>query len=237
MEKVVYALWAGRDGRDALNQRLIGEVAGALAARPEVRGVRVNVQDAAVAPAEPLRQVSTRPQMDAALQLWVDNATDAFRRPLDDLVAGACERMAAWLVTESQAIRNTRHPPQPGQRTEGWSQLVFLTRPPRLRQPEWLDVWQRLHTVVGIETQSNFEYVQNVVVRALTYAAPPYDAIVEECFPTAAMTDPHAFFAAGDEATFKANLDRMMESCARFIDFDKIDVLPTSQHVVKDWQR
>ena len=76
--------------------------------------------------------------------------------------------------------------------------------------------------------------MQNVVVRALTHAAPGYDAIVEERFPAAAMTDPHAFFdAVGDEEKFQRNVAEMMDSCGRFIDFDKIDVVPTSQYVVK----
>ena len=95
-------------------------------------------------------------------------------------------------------------------------------------------MWHGHHTRVAIDTQDNFLYVQNVVVRALTHAAPGYDAIVEECFPAAAMTDPHAFFdAVGDDEKFQRNVAEMMDSCGRFIDFDKIDVVPTSQYVVK----
>lgn len=87
---------------------------------------------------------------------------------------------------------------------------------------------------MAIDTQDNFLYVQNVVVRPLTHAAPVYDAIVEECFPDAAMTDPHAFFdAVGDADKLQRNVQAMMESCQRFIDFDKIDVLPSSQYVIR----
>ena len=69
------------------------------------------------------------------------------------------------------------------------------------------------------------------MVRPLTPEAPAYDAFVEECFPAAALTDPHAFFdAVGDEAKFQANLATMMDSCGRFIDFARIDVIPTSQY-------
>ena len=32
---------------------------------------------------------------------------------------------------------------------------------------------------------------------------------------------------------FQRNVAEMMDSCGRFIDFDKIDVVPTSQYVVK----
>ena len=44
------------------------------------------------------------------------------------------------------------------------------------------------------------------------------------------MTDPQAFFdAVGDKPKFDANLATMMDSCGRFIDFTRIDVIPTSQ--------
>ena len=59
----------------------------------------------------------------------------------------------------------------------------------------------------------------------------PIDA-VRGRFP--ALARGTAFFdAPGDEAKFQRNLAEMMDSCGRFIDFDKIDVVPTSQYVVK----
>lgn len=75
--------------------------------------------------------------------------------------------------------------------------------------------------------------MQNVVVRALTPDAPAIDAVVEECFPAAAMRDPYVFFdAAGDEAKFQHNLERMMTSVHRFIDPGTIDVIPSSQYAM-----
>jgi len=156
------------------------------------------------------------------------------RQPFDDAVRSVVPHMSAYLVTESQPIRNTRFPAKAGERTSGFAQLAFLRCPPRLTREAWLDVWHNHHTPVAIDTQDNFLYVQNVVQRVLTHGAPIYDAIVEECFPASAMTDPYAFFGAiGDEEKFQRNVKAMMESCARFIDFDKIDVVPTSQYIVK----
>ena len=121
--------------------------------------------------------------------------------------------------------------PTDGRRLEGMCQIVFLQKPPRLSYEEWITVWQGSHTQVAIDTQSTFGYRQNVIVRALTYAAPHYSAIIEENFPAAAMTSPHAFYdAVGDDARYKANLKAMMDSCARFIDMDRIDVVPTSEY-------
>lgn len=55
-----------------------------------------------------------------------------------------------------------------------------------------------------------------------------------ECFPAAAMTDPQACFdAAGDEVKFRRSLQAMIGSCQRFIDFDRIDLVPASQYIVR----
>ncbi len=71
---------------------------------------------------------------------------------------------------------------------------MFLQRPRRLSEQQWLEVWQGSHTRVAIDTQSTFGYRQNVITRPMTYAAPPFDAIVEENFPQEAMTSQHAFY-------------------------------------------
>ncbi|MFC3106573.1 EthD domain-containing protein [Undibacterium arcticum] len=234
MEKVVYIVWRdAQTNAEEFGRKLRTEVADRLLALG-ARGLQVNVPDQAVQPAAGLRQMNTRPQIDGFLSLWVDSAIERFRRPFDAVIEAAATRVAGYLVTESQPIRNTRFPALPGERTAGFSQLAFLKRPPRLTPEAWLDIWHNQHTPVAIDTQDNFLYVQNVVVRPLTYAAPIYDAIVEECFPAAAMTDPHAFFnAVGDEDKFQRHVGAMMESCQRFIDFDKIDVMPSSQYIIK----
>ena len=231
MEKVIYLLW--RDTQvspETFAHRLRSEVAGQLQALG-ARGVQLNLADADVQPAAGLRQENNRPLPDGSLSLWLDSANGPARRPFDNLISAATARMAAYLVCESVAIANTRFPATPGERTHGLAQLALLTRPPRLTPEAWLDLWRNHHTTVAVDTQANFQYVQNLVVSALTHGAPRIDAIVEECFPPAAMTDPMAFFdAAGDEGKFQRNLAAMMDSCSRFIDFDKIDVLPTSQY-------
>lgn len=237
MEKIVYALW--RDPaveRERFNARLKDEIAPLLA--ENAHAVRVNVQDAAVLGGTSPRMASTEPPIEATVQLWVDSAREAVRAPLDAIIAGLAPRFAAWLVCESTAIANTAHPPEPGLRTEGFAQIVFLGLPPRLTHEAWRAIWQRDHTVVGIETQSNFEYVQNLVVRPLTEGAPDFAAMIEECFPRAALIDETVYFdAPGDPAKFACNQQRMMESCARFIDFDRIDCIPTSQFEIKPLTR
>jgi len=235
VEKVIYALWRRADQpREAFNQRLRTEVAPQLATTPGVRGVRVNLSDAAVERAAALRHTATQPPIDAVVQVWVDVSHTQFRAPVDTLLSAATANLAAWLVTESEVIRNQLHPAREGERTAGWSQVCFLQRPDNLTQQQWLAAWHGLHTQVAIDTQANFEYVQNTVVRPLLGDALPYAAIVEECFPTDAMDNPAVFFdAVGDDEKFRRNTAAMAESCARFIDFNKIDVIPTSQYDIR----
>jgi hypothetical protein len=88
---------------------------------------------------------------------------------------------------------------------------------------------------VAIDTQSTFGYRQNVLERPLSADAAPLDAMIEENFPPEAMSSDHAFYGvqAGDDEGLQANLSAMLASCARFIDFDKIDVIPMSEYVIK----
>ena len=231
MEKIIAALWRGESqNRSDFNAKLLAGLPPAVhAAGASV--VRINVRDRAVDPASGLVQRWQVPQQDAVVQFWLPSANARFRGPVDAAISAHCQRFAAWLVAESTVIANTAHPPLPGERTPGWSQASFISFRPDLTRAEAIAVWHSHHTRVAIETQANFEYIQNLVVLPLTPDAPAYDAFVEECFPDSAMADPQAFFdAVGDPAKFDANLATMMDSCGRFIDFARIDVIPTSQH-------
>ncbi|NGY05732.1 EthD domain-containing protein [Solimonas terrae] len=231
MEKIIYLLWRDpQQDRAAHAAQLREQLAPALQ-RAGARSVRLNLDDADVGAAAGLRQKAFNVQPDAFAQVWVDSAIGFLRQDIDAAIRANVASYAGYLVTESAAIVNRAHPPTPGLRTYGFAQMAILRRPARLSHAQWLDVWHNTHTIVGIETQSNFEYIQNVVVQPLRDRAPALEAFVEECFPPEAMNDPYVFFdAVGDEAKFKRNLDRMMESVHRFIDMDSIDVLPTSQY-------
>lgn len=231
----MYLLWRDpREDRAQFHQKLRTEVAQKLVALGG-RGVTLNVSDAEVDPAiARVTQMKSRPLHEAVAQLWVDTANTEFRTPFDEALQAACYRIAGYLVTESEAIHNTRHPPRAGERTVGWSQMAFFPKPRRLTREAWLEIWRNSHTRVAIDTQDTYLYRQNLVLQSLTAGAPQYDAIVEEGFEKASMTDLNAFYdAVGDNAKRDRNEKAMMESCARFIDFDQIDVIATSQYVVK----
>lgn len=230
MEKVICALWAPEgETRADYGARLTAELPAALKAAG-ARGIRLNIRDATVEPAGALTQTWQQPQQDAVAQFWLPSANAIFRRPVDEALATHSGRFALWLVAESTIIPNETHRPQGEGRTWGWSQASFISFLPG---QSWMDSvrhWHSHHARVAIDTQSNFEYVQNIVVRPLTEGAPAYGAFVEECFPLEAMSDPHVFFdAVGDEGKLARNMKDMADSCAGFIDFTHIDIIPTSQ--------
>ena len=194
--------------------------------------MRIGVVDEDVAPAASLRMETTKPSITGLVSIWAD--TSIRRRPFEEVLQGAVARLVGYLVTESEPIVNTKHVAADGQRTPGMYQVVLLRKPPRLSHEQWLEIWLGSHTQVAIDTQSTFGYRQNVIVRPLTPAAPPCDAIIEEYFPAEAMTDPMVFYdAAGDEAKRKRHEKAMLDSVMRFIDFDKIDRIPMSEYTLK----
>ncbi len=230
MEKVLYSLWrqdtvTADDFGAGLRQQLVPQ----LQALASLRGLRLAVADRAVAAAADKRLQTTGALPDALLSLWLD---DAWRRPDPAaLVPALVARSCAWLVSEAEPIVNSSQLPAADGRVPGFCQVALLQRPPRLDQETWLSIWKGSHGQVAIDTQSTFGYRQNLVVCALDAHAPLLHAVVEENFPDAAMTSRHAFYAAADDATLAANETAMMESCARFIDFDRIDVVPMSEYL------
>jgi hypothetical protein len=230
MEKVLYCLWRQNAvTADVFGAGLRESLVPQLQALTAVRGLRLGVVDSAVAAAADKRLQTTGPLPDALLSLWLD---DAWHRPDPVVLApGLVARSCAWLVAEAEPIVNTTQPPGADARVPGFCQVALLQRPPRLDEAAWLAIWKGSHGRVAIATQSTFAYRQNLVACALDEDAPLLHAIVEENFPAAAMTSKHAFYAAADDATLAAHETAMMESCARFIDFDKIDVVPMSEYL------
>ncbi|MGF7148171.1 hypothetical protein FHS96_001780 [Sphingomonas zeicaulis] len=233
MEKLIYALWRDEaEPRVAFNDRLLGAVAAELA--PHTRALRINVQDESVATGSSPHFIVTQPQMEAMVQMWVDTAYPPARAPIEKALARVAPRYEGWLVSESIPLPNSACPP--GLPTDGFAQVVFIEKPAALDHETWRRNWQDGHTDVAVETQSNFEYVQNLVVRPLTEGAGPYAAVVEECFPLAARTDKALFYdAVGDAARLEANEARMMASCANFIGEKGCDCIPMRQYQIKQF--
>jgi len=234
MEKLLYPLWKhGSQSGDEFREVLLGKLAPVLTEMDDIHGLRLCVADSAVEAAAGRRMEGCAPVPDAMLSLWVDFAGAAAR--WEPLIDAHVERMTAYLVTEGEPLVNQSvYPSRPGERVYGMCHVVFLSTPAGMSYDDFLATWKDSHTQVAIDTQSTFGYRQNLVVRKFSDDARSCDAVVEENFPPEAMSDDHAFYATGgDEAILQAHMRAMMESCARFIDFGTIDVIPMSEYLVK----
>jgi EthD domain len=227
MEKVIAVLMRPEPDDDWC-ARLRGPVADALLDLG-IAGLAVNVRDSAVT--HSLMTLTTLdPPAVAVVSLWTqqcygEQATTALK-----LLGAECERLAAYLVTESIPLPA---PLELGSRTTGLANIALLRRPAEMDQAAWLNRWQLNHTRVAIETQSTFGYTQNWVVRALTPDAPGISGIVEELFPAEAVTDLQAFFGAADEQEMQDRLGQMIASTSAFGANENIDTVPTSRYVLK----
>lgn len=183
--------------------------------------LQVNVDDAAVAPA--LRFGPGTP-ITAVVSVWTTDPAAALH-----VLQEVDESVDAWLVEERQPIPPPAVPD--GERADALANLAFLRRPAAMSPEDWRSDWLERHTQVAIDTQGTFGYVQNPVLETLTPGGHDVAGIVEELFPMAGMSDPHAFYgSAGDDAELQRRLTVLMDSCARFGAADGLDLVPTSRY-------
>lgn len=192
---------------------------------------QVNVDDDAIAP-QALRLHTAEPAIRCVVSSWTDGDAAAVTALLAALAPENDPEPAGWEVEERVP---TPPPATPsGARADALANIAFLRRPAQMSQDAWLAHWHGPHTRVAIETQATFGYVQNVVRRPLTHAAPAVDGIVEELFPMAAMHDVHAFYGSGgDDAELGRRIERLMASVAAFGADRDLDLVPTSRYVVE----
>ena len=228
MEKVV-AVLRRTEPDDDWCDRQRGPVADALLGLG-LPGLSVNVRDGAVR--HSLMTLTTLdPQVAAVVSLWTQQCYGDQMAAALRLLAEECERLGAYLVTES--VPMIAPGVQSGSRTPGLANIALLRRPAGLDQATWLNRWQLDHTRVAIETQSTFGYTQNWVVRTLTPDAPGITGIVEELFPAEAITDLKAFFGAADDSELQNRVGQMIASTTAFGANENIDTVPTSRYVFK----
>jgi len=227
MEKLAYQLWKKDDDsldtfKDALLNNLKKDIAELVSA------LQINIADADVEPANNLAQSNYSPAPNAVIFIKVKSYFLA--DTLESFLEKITSKVHGFVVSESIILDNSEKSPL-GSRSEGFSQVVLLEKPETMSAFDWFDYWTNFHTKIDIQTQSNFIYIQNTVVRPLQKASPSFIAIIEECFPLEAMTDPEVFYnAKNNPEQFAKHVQIMMESCEKFIDFKKIEVIPTSRY-------
>ncbi|MFE3255434.1 hypothetical protein [Nocardia sp. NPDC059229] len=217
--KLTYLLW-GAELKTSLHD---GELRRALSCCG-VSELQVNIRDEYVAAAE-LWMCTYDTPVDAVVTLRGVEDPDqitALLRPLAD-------RLDGFVVDELTPLRPPRT--DSGVRADALARIAVMRIPAGMTRAQWLENWIGDHTQVALDNQASLGYIQNPVLGSITPDG-RVDAVVEELFPMAAMSDPHAYWGSGgDDAELERRCTRMLDSIARFGADRDLDVIPTSRYV------
>ena len=227
MEKIVFKLWrSDSDSLEKFKKSLLVDLPKTLESL--ISELQINIADEDVNEAAALAQTNYSQNPDAIVFIKV--TSQYYSENIISILQSFATKVEGFIVSESIILQDDSKDHQ-GKRSEGFSQVVFLEKPLEMTEFDWFDHWTHHHTKIAIETQSNFTYIQNTVVRPLQKDSPNFIAVIEECFPSEAMSNPSIFYnAENDSELLLKNTELMMDSCSRFIDFQKIEVIPTSRY-------
>lgn len=233
MEKLVYVLWKKADvSPSQFKDAMLGDIAERMLALGPAK-LSMNLADDDIAYADGMRLTRFDPPPAATVSFWMDCADD--RGSYEEVLASATDRIAGYLVVESVPLHNTTHTAATGSRVPGTNMVALIERPEHIPYGDWIAHWHGHHKRVALETQSSYLYIRNVVVRALTEDAPPWAGIVEEGFPTEAVTDPMLWYSAGgSKEKFEKNFGAMMDSVSAFLDVSRVESHPMSEYRIKE---
>ncbi|ROO86834.1 EthD domain-containing protein [Actinocorallia herbida] len=219
MTKLIFALH-GSDLGERLRAPSFREALTAAGAT----AVQVNLDDAEV---EPALRFGPGVAITALVSVWTGGDAEA----VVAAVAKAADEPEPHAYRVTERVRLDPAPVRDGERSDVCAQVAVLRRPDSMTREEYLAYWLVHHTPIAIRTQNTSAYIQNIVEEALTPTSPEIAAIVEEHFPMAALTDPHAFYGSGgDRAELERRVDALLSSSARFGATDGLDLVPTSRY-------
>lgn len=224
MQKLFYFLFDDADADGTRLRESLCEVVVPVLRTSGATEISVFGNDAEVAAGSPMGKCD--PPIRAMVSFWLNDASE--RGPAEEALTSLATGIAGYLVLESRPVIHAR---SKGERTAGMKQMTCIAKRTDLSQNEFIRIWHDDHREVAIETQSTFGYVRNEFVRSLTPGAPDHwSALVEESFPIEAIDDPMVFFDAKTQQELEMNRKRMVESCARFLNFDSLEVTFVSEY-------
>ena len=215
MEKLAYLIHQSLDVPGADLRTALIEKAAPTLRQAGAGQIGVSVHDEHVAAGEAVAIRRADPPVRALVTFWMQNADD--RAPCEAALAPHAARLDGYLIVESRPLV---HEPPLGERAPGANLVTAITKRADISDAEFFDLWNEEHKKVAIETQSTFGYVRNAVARALTDDAAPWDGIVEESFPIEALTNPHVWYDAKDEAQYQE----------RLLDLERMESTPMSEY-------
>jgi hypothetical protein len=238
MGKLIYILWGPKDQsreerRETLLKRCAPKLLGAGAAKLTMYIVDPDSKVRSSAP------IYKGERICAEVSLWIDNVDK--RGPFEEILRGAGFRIHGYLVEESiyTEYGGNRHAKPrdwpDGQRSPGVVAVTLMERPKRLSHDEWIKRWHGRQSPVSESMQPRTRYIRNVVIRAVTQGAPPFEGIVEEAWPSKRhVTNPFLFYCAGKNPLKLAwNMTRMLRSVRSFLDIHLVRTTMMSEYIVK----
>jgi len=238
MDKFVYILWDSKAYKaDSRQQVLLRQVApDLLAAGARKLTMYIADHDAKVRSPAPFRPGEP---MCADVAIWLNDVEQ--RVVCEEILRRAGFRFAGYLVDESiyTDYGGNRHSvPRnwpDGQRSPGIVAVTLMERPKRLAREEWIWRWHGRQSPVSEAMQPRTRYIRNLVIKAVTPNAPPYEGIVEEAYPSARhVTNYFLFYGAGkNPVRLVWNLIVMLRSVTAFLDLHRIRTTMTSEYILK----
>ncbi len=238
MDKLIYIIWGPKEQDNTQRQQvLLKEVAPKLLASGAVKlTVYIVDEDSKVKSSAPFHPGE---RMCAEVAVWLDSVEQRVLH--EKTLRSAGFRFAGYLVDETiyteyggNRYSSPRNWPD-GQRSPGIIAVTLMERPKRLSREEWIKRWHGRQSPVSEAMQPRSRYIRNVVVRAVTPDAPPYEGIVEEAWASARhITNPFIFYGAGKNPLRMVwNMIVMLRSVSNFLDLKRIRTTNTSEYILK----
>lgn len=234
MSKVVMVLRGGPQDRIQRRVTLINTVSPDLLGLGATRLIVTVADEAADVPGP--NPFVTQGLPVALVSLWLDGAADACVARVRE----AGFTVDAYEVDESvpTTYGDNEHAPTrdwpDGVRSPGVTAVSLIEKHPGLTDEEWLRRWFGRMSPVSGRIQPRTRYVRNRVLRALTPDAPPWAAIVEECWPSPRhVSNPFLFYGASNPLALVWNSLQILAAVTSFTRIWRVRTFMASEWFIR----
>jgi hypothetical protein len=239
LAKLLYLLWAPEGWtKTRIRERLLEACAPQLLREGALR-LQMNIDDELADVRSPAPPVPFEQPLSAQVNLWVRDP-EVDRIAPEDVLRAAGFQIAGYLVEEQiyTDYGGNRHAAPrdwpDGERSPGVLAVTCMERPRRLDRETWIRRWHGRQSPVSEAMQPRCRYVRNVVLRALTPGAPPFEGIVEEAWPSARhVTNPFLFYGARNPFELVKNMVVMLSSVTSFLTLWRIRTVTMSEYFLR----
>ncbi|OHD67725.1 MAG: hypothetical protein A2W19_16540 [Spirochaetes bacterium RBG_16_49_21] len=236
--KIVYCLWPP-EGLDKEKTRdiLLHDIAPRLITAGAAR-LSMDIGDPESAMRSPAPKLYRDRPICGLINLWLADIEKRTR--MEDMLKQAGFRIAGYLVEESvfTDYGGNRHSgPRDwpdGRRSPGVVAVTLMERPRRIPREEWIRRWHGTMSPLSESIQPRTRYVRNVVLKALTAGAPPFEGIVEEVWPSKRhVSNYFLFYGADNIFQLVRNMLRILRAVKSFLDMRRIRTTIMSEYFIK----